>query len=68
MAKLQEVKYPTSKNGMRAQYFISVPQQVIRVKHWQKGQELLFNFNKDGNIELIEVQEGGNGKSKPNTI
>lgn len=41
-------KLQKSKNG---QYFLSLPNQLVRLKGWDKGDEIIFSENK-GNIVL----------------
>jgi hypothetical protein len=48
MVRLQESK---------GQFLITIPQEFIRKKKWQKGKELILSFNERGNIELVEVDK-----------
>lgn len=45
MSKLQEVK------GI---YTINVPKLYVKKKKWRKGQELLWSFDQDGNLVLMD--------------
>lgn len=45
MVKLQE------KNG---QYTITIPRKLVEAKGYNKQDEFVWRFNKDGNLELIK--------------
>lgn len=46
MVKIQEAK---------SQFWITIPKLMIKKKGWKKGQELLWSFNQDGNLVLMEI-------------
>jgi hypothetical protein len=46
MVKLQETK---------GRYFLTIPSEYVRKKKWIKGQELLFSFDQDGNLVVMQV-------------
>jgi hypothetical protein len=35
-------------------YTLTVPKEIVDFKHWEKGQKLIFSFDKDGSLFLIE--------------
>lgn len=45
MVKLQEIK---------GQFTVTVPKQLVKLKKWKKGQELLIGFNEKGNLEISD--------------
>jgi len=45
MAKLQ---YGSSR------FTITVPKEIVEFKHWEKGQRLIFSFDQEGRLFLIE--------------
>ena len=48
MVKLQETK---------GRDFLTIPNEYVRMKKWVKGQELLFSFDQDGNLVVMQVDE-----------
>lgn len=42
--KLQQMK--------QGQYFLTIPSQIVRLKGWNKQDEVLFTIDKEGNIVL----------------
>jgi hypothetical protein len=48
MVKLQETK---------GRYFLTIPNEYVRKKKWIKGQELLFSFDRKGDLVIMQVDE-----------
>ncbi len=48
MVKLQEVKN---------RYSITIPKQYVKLKKWEKGQELVVGFDHNGDIVIKEINE-----------
>ena len=47
MVKLQEV---------RRKFSITIPHEIIKLKKWRKGQEIVLGFDHEGNIILKEIK------------
>ncbi|RZN71652.1 MAG: hypothetical protein EF807_02245 [Candidatus Methanolliviera hydrocarbonicum] len=47
MVKLQQIKERS---------FVYIPKEYIKLKHWEKGTELVLGFNERGNLEIAEVE------------
>ena len=43
------------KNEKTGQYYINLPNALVRAKRWSKGQVLEIHFNERGNLELTEL-------------
>ncbi len=39
----------------QGQFTISVPRLMVKKKKWEKGQELIWSFDQEGNLVLMEV-------------
>jgi hypothetical protein len=39
----------------RGKYTITIPQDLVRAKGWEKGQKLLCQFDPKGQVVLVEV-------------
>ena len=48
MVKIQEGK---------SQHWITIPKNLMKMKKWKKGTELIWNINRDGYLEIREVEE-----------
>jgi hypothetical protein len=46
MPKLQEAK---------GRYNITIPLELIKLKKWRKGQDLVLGFNQDGDILIRSI-------------
>lgn len=46
MVKLQQNK---------GQFFVAIPKLIVKKKKWEKGQELIAQFDQEGNVVLVEV-------------
>lgn len=38
-----------------SQFFVNVPKLMVKKKKWVKGQELVWSFNENGDLVLMEV-------------
>lgn len=38
-------------------HFLTIPQRLVQAKNWEKGQELHFNINENGDLVIKEVEE-----------
>ena len=53
--KLQQMK--------QGQYFLTIPSQIVRLKQWNKQDEILFEIDVKGNIVLRKWAVGNLGIS-----
>ena len=41
----------------RTRFFVTVPKQICRIKGWNKGTELYFQFDDKGRVVITEVKK-----------
>ena len=42
----------------KKRFHITVPSQIVKLKQWKKGQELIFIACDDGSVKLKEMPKG----------
>lgn len=54
MTKLQ-MTVSKNKSGFESKrYSLTIPQDIVKKKKWDKGQELFLTFNEKGNVVIEE--------------
>ena len=56
MVKIQAIKGKTKKGTTTEQYTITLPSNIVRLKGWGKGTEIVFIQDTFGNIMLKETR------------
>lgn len=41
------------------QYRITIPKSIAKAKGWKQGTEVILSMDKEGNVLIIQVPEGG---------
>lgn len=51
------MSYKLQIRGPNNQSYITVPKSLVNAKGWESGQELEWEINNKGNLELKEISE-----------
>jgi hypothetical protein len=38
-------------------FSLTIPQEIVHEKKWQRGQELVISYNERGNLEIREIKK-----------